>query len=205
MSKIEIGRYSDRLRRMFYMKGASDVATELSPEISPVIVLEQAGAEWEFLQGVRICGVRANIAGAVANRSILRLRNAANSGVIATVTGVEYTAEATATIDLTKGRAAADLTITGATAVRDHRWRPSSVLFRTALLASFENAGAVPAGEDVLWEVRALANTRLAYPHQVVLIPGDSLDLATVTVNVTFRPVFTWKERPVAALELSSA
>jgi len=202
MAKIEIGRYSDRLRRMLGMKGASDVATELSPEVSPVIVLEQAGAEWEFLQGVRLCGVSTLLLGVAANRSILRLRNPLRSGVIATVTQTEYVSTALPDVNLQRGREQVDLATIGATAVRDTRWGPQSALFRTALQASSTNGGAVPAGEDVLWRIRTLANTRNIYSSHYVLIPGDSVDLSTVTVNTPIIGTFTWKERPVAPLEL---
>lgn len=202
MSKIEIGRYSDRLRRALGMKGASIVSGELSPEISPVFVLEGPAVEWEFLQGVRICGVTTVVAAVVGNRSIARLRNPLGSGIIATVTLVEQSTQGVAEVELQLGRAQVNLAITGATAVRDSRWSPTSVLFRTAMQASSTAAGAVPEGEDVLWRTLLPDNVEGRYRQGIMMQPGDSLDLSSTTLNVTMHATYAWKERPVAPLEL---
>ena len=86
MGSIEVGRFSDLLRRMFSMVGQLEVAAELSPEVSPTVELESAqNQEWDFLKGVKQCATSEEIAANAGAGGQFRLRNPPDSGTLATV------------------------------------------------------------------------------------------------------------------------
>lgn len=199
MAKIESGRWSELLRRALNMKGQEQVASELSPEISPTWQLEGPTAEWAFLKSVRLAGGAQDIVNVIGNRSILRLRNPAGSGVIGVVDFISYSAELTSIALLRFGQITVDLPGITAVTARDQRWEPGGVL-STTLRMSFANGGEVPSGR-ILWRERTLANVGISYNQPIVLTPGTNLDLSATTLNITLDVTFVWKERRLLDVE----
>ena len=201
MSKIEIGRYSERLRRALGMKGQEVVSGELSPEVSPVIVLEDNAAEWQFLQKVRMCS-SVMIQGAVVGQNTLfRLRNPAASGVVAVVKTLG------ASSDVVGWRVqmgysplpTSDLGTAGVTAVRDSRWgNPPNP---TTLIASRANNVALNFSSS-LWAGKGVANEIVTYLHgPFLLLPGEAVEWGTISNNINIESTMTWTEREFPALE----
>ena len=200
MSKIETGRFSELLRRALGMKGVSDVATELSPEVSPTWELESPTAEWDFLKGKKLCIATATVAAAVGFQAAIRLRNPATSGVLAVLEAVVWVTNPADNTSVRYGIANVDLSTAGGTLVRDHRWLSSSATVRAALLFSADNTGDTVAGQVVHRTSRA-ADVEAQLPGGFVLTPGDSIDLQTGSVNIGLRATYIWSERQLPELE----
>jgi len=199
VSKIEIGRYAERLRRVLGMKGQEMVAGELSAEVSPVIVLEDNAAEWQFLQRVRLCTsvmLQGNVA---AQNGLFRLRNPAASGVIAVVNKLGINGTLPFRVSLGYASAAVDLGTPGTTAVRDSRWiLPANP---TALIASRANNVTISLISS-LWIASTLASTLVRYEHgPIIMLPGDVIEWGTSTLNITLETTVDWTERELPALE----
>ncbi len=203
MSKIEVGRYSDRLRRTLGMKGVSEVAGELSPEISPVMVLEDVSLEWLFLQQVRACGSATVLVGNVANESIIRWRNPAGSGVIARFTHLDYFA--TQNVIHTWGYstpAVGDLPTASVTAVFDHRWADSGGVDRTTIRTSRTSAGTTIALASSIFVASPQLQTAYQWDGEIILLPGEAVELGSSgSVDVNLNASARWTERQLPALE----
>jgi len=202
VSKIEIGRYSELLRRQFGMKGQEVVASELSPEVSPVVILENAGAEWDFLKGVRGCRCSQDEPGVALNTTVFRLRNAQDSGVIAIIDELVMSIGPGATVSINRGQIFGDLATGLVTVVPDLRWGAVGAT-TTALTFSVTTAGLLgPAGDEIAVENRTNRNMR--YRQPIVLIPGTSLDWGTVPgeTAIPIRTYVSWRERQIPQLEL---
>jgi len=203
VAKIEIGRFSELLRRMLAMKGAEVVAGDLSPEISPTIELEGPTAEWSFLKAVRLQATNVVIAGAAATLSMCRLRNPLASGVIAVVDRISYSINGGGqNFRIVIGRDQVDLAIGGPTEVRDSRWQNDAILSRSALSFSSTNLGVLFGGNTVISEHRISSTTIYTYDTPIVLNPGDSLEAGSTSVNSGLQVSWAWQERMVPPLEL---
>ena len=201
MSKIEIGRYSELLRRQLGMKGVTEVAGELSPEISPTFVLEGPGAEWDFLKAVRGCRCADEQLGAVGFASVFRLRNPVGSGVIAVVDAVAVTPEGTVQIGVARGQIFGELANLLVTVVPDLRWGAVGAT-TTTLIFSSAAAGGGPGG-DVIARARPLGLTEWLYREPIVLMPGTNLDwgMGFGSTNENVHGWAAWRERQLPALE----
>ena len=201
MSKIQIARYSEQLRRMLGMKGVETVASELSPEISATINLETAGAEWDFLKGVR-GGTAAGVeAASPANACTFRLRNPVDSGAIAVVSFVEMSGSGITQFRVTRNTEVTDLANVGVTTTPDFRWGQTGAITTTALIfSSKNNTPAAPVGD--LMAIRQLvANSYFLYVNEVVLIPGTAMDFGASNANLQVFVNTAWKERRLPELE----
>ena len=201
MSKIEIGRFSNLLRREFGMKGVASVASELSPEISPTIQLEGPTAEWDFLKQVRGCRCAFNLPPNVAGQSRFRLVNLPGSGVIAVIKLLSINPNPIATLQINRGQVFGGLTDSRVTVVPDLRWGAVGATTTTMQFSSDNATAAGPAG-DLIAVSAILANTEFTYGEEIVLIPGTSLDWGTAEQNIRLRTFVAWTERQLPALEL---
>lgn len=200
MSKIEVGRWSEQLRRMLGQKGESIVAGELSPEVSPTIQLESSTAEWAFLKHVRLSALATRVAPGVGFLSILRLRNPADSGAIAVIEKLILTIGTTDLLILTLGTTPTDLTAV-ATTVRDSRWDAGGAVGQNALVASSSNAIAAFTGTATILEIEFVANTPFTYDIPFLLLPGRMFEVGATGNNTRLNAVVAWRERSLPALE----
>ena len=200
MAKIETGRFSDRLRRSLGMKGVVDVAGELSPEVSPVIVLEDNSLEWQFLQQVKAC-CSATLEPANAGfESVVQWLNPAGSGIIAVFSHVGVSVGPVININFGYALVAAALPTAGATAVRDHRW--STAADPTSVRVSRDNTGTVIALASSIFITRSPANRPFSWEQPVVLLPGEALQLGSGgSLALDIRATAVWTERALPALE----
>jgi len=201
MAKIEIGRYSEQLRRMLGMKGTIEVAGELSPEISPTIQLEGESAEWDFLKGVRGCICATSTAGAVGFTTRFRLRNPVGSAVIATVRLISMTTAASAVLEIARNQIITNFPFLTETVVLDPRWEASGVTGRTTLVFSVDNTSAVGAVGNLIAVTQVEPSVAFQFKEEVILTPGTNLDWASDSPNVLVRTFALWKERQLPALE----
>jgi len=203
MAKIEIGRFSELMTRIFGMKGVQRAAGDLSPEISPIFQLEAAtDPQWDYLKQVRGCaaaGIEA--AGGVGNFSVFRVVNPALSGAIAVVYFVALSPSALAQCRVTRHTGLGNLANVGVTVVPDFRWGQTGGTTTTSLIFSSKNNDvAAPAG-DLLAIGPSIANTQFDYLQQTVLVPGTGMDFGIVLGNTQCTAFLAWKERQLPVLE----
>lgn len=204
MSSIEIGRFSDLLRRSLGMKGQTSVAADLSPEVSPTIELESAGSqEWDFLKQLRQLGMAQSIAANVGAGAQLMMRNPAGSGVIAVISEIRIIPSGAATLALTFDRVLVDLVSTALTVARDSRWLPSVIGQQATMVVTFANAtGAVPVGNGTLYVGDQAAGTTFQWTNQIVMGPGSRVIFGSTSANVEVRVSASWRERQILPMEL---
>lgn len=180
------------------MKGVVQVAGELSPEISPVMVLEDNAIEWQFLQQVRVCGSATLVPGIGGNPSVVQWNNPANSGVIAVFSHLDFQMDILASANFGYSAAAA-LASAASTAVFDKRWGTQTD--PTTIRVTSTNAGVGIALTSSIFVARLNSNRNYPWEGQVVLLPDDSLEFGTPGLNVGIRVNARWTERQLPALE----
>lgn len=199
MSQIQTGRYSDMLRRFLGMKGVTAVAGELSPEISPVFILEDARPEWLFLKGEKLVSSVYAFTPGAGLLAGYRLVNPALSGVMATIDYIDVvltTDENTMLVE--RNTEQGNLATVLPTVARDTRL---PILNASALIAS--QGDAVLSGQSFL-----ATNLNAADPWQIpvsfVLTPGHQIQITCLGPNVSIRGSVQWRERRIDVLEQSS-
>ncbi len=198
MSKIETGKYSDLLRRALGMKGVSDVASELSPEVSPTWEIERDALEWGFLKKVRHIAVGATVVPGAAAIALMRLRNPPGSGALVVVDYSEMNPSAASLANIVFSPTIAQAvlpTVVTAGAV-DGRWGFER---STAVLSTGTGA---TLGSFILLNTLGLSGTPIQYEDQIVMPPNSSLDWGFPTLDIDMRLNVRWHERGVARLEL---
>jgi len=202
VSKIEIGRFSELLRRMLGQKGQEEVAGELSPEISPTIQIEGPSAEWDFLKGVRRCGNGTRLAAAAGFSTRFRIRNPSNSGVLGVVDLIA-TFSQTDGVRLTAGilPTTVDLPLPSESASMDRRWEVTGAN-QTALIMSADNTVVTPPGGQIFMRARTITNREVIYNQQIVLPPGVAVEWGIIDFNVGVSTYLAWRERGIPLLEL---
>jgi len=202
MSKIEIGRYAALLRRSLGMSGVENVASHLSPEVSPTWQLESADDQWAFLKDVKVMGVTEFVQAGVGAASFSRIRNPVNSGVIAIIKFLTAQPGAAAAMAVHVGPQTVDLTNTSLGAARDTRWPVSPTANQSAMRITFEFAGAAPTlGGGTLLRVLNVGNVPMEYPFDIILTPGFAVDWGGTTIDVAMNVMAVWQERNLPALE----
>jgi len=196
VSKIETGRFSDLLRRYLGMKGVSVVSSELSPELSPILVLESERPEWEFLKNEKLMASVFAQGGVVGQNTLYRLRNPAGSGVVAVITRFMITTDLTEIVIAERDDDNGNLATVLPTVSRDTRL---PVLNASSLIASQAN-NVVVTGES-WWTARLLANSDAPQDVQFVLTAGHEIDLVQLGANVAIRGWVHWRERRLDVLE----
>lgn len=196
MSQIQTGRYSDLLRRFLGMKGVTDVSAELSPEISPILVLETERPEWEFLKNEKLMSAVFALGGVVAENTVFRLRNPTGSGVVAVIARIEFSTDATTAFIVERDDDNGNLATVTPTVSRDTRL---PVLNASVLVASGDT-NVVLSGESWLTG-RTIANVTNQFPAPFVLTAGNEIDIASIATNVVVRGFVHWRERRLDAME----
>jgi len=199
VSKIEIGRFAERLRRSLGMAGQVEVAGELAPEISPVIVIQDNSAEWQFLQRVRLCQSAVLQAAAVAANPVFRYINPAGSGVIAQFNSVQLTSDSINTFIGGYGITQTSFGTAAATGLRDHRWVAGGTV-ATAIVGS-RGTGVGVGLTQGLFIFHSLASELRDYSEPFILLPGESFEFGSLTDDHEMTASLTWTERRLPALE----
>jgi hypothetical protein len=203
MSRIEQGRWSELLRRYTGAAGVTEVASELAPEIAPAFVLETERPEWYFLKGERLMGYRINVSALAGQNSGVKLRNPTTSGIIAIVTKLDISGDATnQVVTLTTGADTADFTTVSGTVPRDGRW----LAINGACVVSFQNNAAGGNSFDG-GQVPLAFETYRVIDYTVnpfVLMPGFSLRILSANVNFNLLGSIAWLEKRLDQLEQGS-
>lgn len=202
MAKIEVGRFSQLLRRYLSMAGVVEVAQELAPEISPVFILESEKPSWEFLKGQKLIAASFTVSSVALLPSTARIRNPANSGMLMEVDGVVISRSgvgATSAWQIFLNTQLVDLlTVFPLVPVsRDTRF-PALV----------KQSGTIMSGDNVVGVGSSVAtgflvdSTTVFIPLKAVITPGNSIDITAEAAEENLRGALWWTERRLAPDEL---
>lgn len=200
-TKLERGQFADLLRRYLGMTGSTDVAGDLAPELSPVLILEAERPEWEFLKSNRLMSCAYSIGPTAGQTSAHRLRNPTGSGVVAIITYAQYAVEVTSpgtrsVVSATRNVDSGDLSSNTPTIARDTRYPGVNT---SALIGSAQTVGLTG---NTFWSTISLNDTNVEIPVPFVLTPGNQVQLTALQVDVILRGSWQWLEKRIDALEL---
>lgn len=196
MSQIQTGRYSDLLRRLLSMKGVTDVASELSPEISPIFVLESERPEWEFLKNEKLMSNVFAPSPVAAQQTAVRIRNPSGSGAVAVFTRMWLSAAIPIGFIAERNTDQGNLTTVLPTVARDTR---TQELNASALVAS-QTSNAAASGSS-FWSSNLIGDTPAINNIPFILTPGNQIQITSLTVNAGLRGTLDWRERRLDVLE----
>ncbi len=200
MSKIETGRYSELLRRALGMKGAVEVAGELSPEVSPTWQIEGNDIEWQFLKQVRVVSAAGGQGRVPAVNFIGQLVNPVGSGIIATIQLVSVSVASPSAIAFRfDDVAAAALATVEQNGPRDTRWGIPGTSISPLVVSS--TTGALPTAGFLMHSVRVLNDTETRFTVPFVMAPNSTLFFSNTSTNILTVFSLHWHERRLDALE----
>ena len=203
MSKIEIGRWAELLKRISGIAGADVVAGDLSPEVSPTLQLEDLNsAEFQFLKSVRLCFGANSLGAAAGFTTKWRLRNPANSGVIAQVSWIEIVPVTNdLNVSITFNQQTVDFPTAVLTSAPDARWNSIATAKQTTLIMTASNSQATGPAGDFIAASRTQGINPWMFQRQIPMMPGTTLDWGTASQNVAVTTWVSWTERGFPELE----
>jgi hypothetical protein len=198
VNEIQVGRFNGLLHKLLDMKEGAP-APMLASEIFPTIELEAKRLEWDFLMGVRNLGTVGAIAAGIGLPCAFRLRNPADSNVVATVSQITVTALTGFNGFIFRiGSIATDLGTVFSGINRDTR---DSV--RGATIPSRATV-ADPAAGSQLHRMQCAVNVseRINFGNGVaVLAPGGFMDIVSNVDNQAVVIACQWRERTLESSE----
>lgn len=205
MSKINVFRYSELLRRLLQQSGdpsGDPVAAELAPEVSAVLALESDRPEWEFLKNNRIRSTYVVVTGDATHPAQFQLRNPTGSNIIAVLRRMRFSSSTAAPVIVRSGFVAVqtDLGSVDSSANLDTRY---GIVSAGAIIAS-ESAVLAPVAYQLLDDVITPIGVTLPPIYKdtpVILAPGTRYLFQTAANTQNLSCFFEWLERPLGRYE----
>jgi len=203
-NEILAGRYNKFLTKLFSMKGGAP-SPQLASEISVSLNLF-TGIENRFLEtwGLFAANLPVGPTAGVVNN--VMLRNPPGSGVIGVVEGIIMIGGAAASVrvDVQYGQPTVNIGGTFAARARDGRIN-TSVLGGSTLIPSFGTSAFTQIGTTILSFQIPTGNMAI-FPtgnenQELVLSPGDGIDIQDQTVNNALIVSLLWRERSLEESE----
>jgi hypothetical protein len=207
-NEILTGRYNRALQKLFAIKGSPPVR-QLAGELVPSIVVFN-GVENRWLENWDRFGLYLTITAGAATNSLLRIRNPKTSNAIAVIEkmAIANNTAAAQAYNLRHGNAdasdAAVVNTPAATQRWDSRGRQGTVMVVST------NAGAVvsPPSPGVSKDITVLPiNQAWQFVNdenqEMILLPGDALDVFMGNPAVVLDVAWTWRERALEESERS--
>jgi hypothetical protein len=196
-NEILVGRFNRFLQKLFAMKGGPP-APQLATEITPSFPLF-SGAENRYLEAWDRYAAGVNVGPAAANMSGVRLRNPAGSNVVAVLERVSMNEAQNDVIAVRWGTQGADLAVVQALNFNrlDSRSRPGPTL----IFSNQATAPAVPVltNQFTIEAADLLGHTSYVLMNdenqELVMLPGDAIQIEATTVNQNLRVFIWWRER----------
>ncbi len=193
-NEILVGRFNRGLQKLFAVKGSPPVR-QLGGEIMPIHPLF-SGTENRYLEGWNRFAYVSQPGAQAGVQAASRLRNLANSNIIAVMERLLFTSPAGADFPILQSQQTnADLSIVAFSpnARWDSRGNPASALVRS------ESAGVPAPGLGSKMQGASLVGTSFDFIidtiHELPLLPGDAIQMQSNVANTN--PIFTfvWRER----------
>jgi hypothetical protein len=204
VARIEIGRWSELLRRASGMAGVEIVSSEMSPEISPVFVVEGDTGDWDYLKHKKLFACQFSVPASVGEFSHWQLRNPPTSGTIAVIERITASTTASDYTRLMLNKVTTDYTTAAYPVVQDTRWQtypgPPLNFNVSSLKATHEGDSGVGAG-SIFSQQRLISNTPWTFVGPLVLTPGYALSGQNTTYNLAMSVTVQWSERKLQPLE----
>jgi hypothetical protein len=207
-NEILTGRYNRALQKLFAIKGSAPVR-QLAGEVVPSIVIFN-GVENRYLENWDRFGLYLTITAGAATNSLLRIRNPITSNVIAIIEkmAIANNTAAPQQYNIRHGNADASNAAVVNTPAATQRW-DSRGRAGTALIVS-TNAGSVasPPSPGVSKDITVLPiNQAWQFINdenqEMILLPGDALDVFMGNPAVILDVAWTWRERALEESERS--
>lgn len=199
MSQVQGGRWDTLLRRLFPVTGAT-VATQIAPEIVPVVMTQEMTPEMYYLRGERL-GLGWTIrAAAVGVFSYVHLENPANSGKLVIVEAIQVDclpAGVQQGVYLDWVTPASGQTNTG-TIARDTRWGfpvlgPAS---ERTVARIYTTAPAAPIGSTMMYGVTGpLGDPTMLQGLPLILQPNVQIGVRPWVQDCAVTVLYRWRER----------
>ena len=199
MTEIQQNRWDQLVRRSANIVGGGSQVNDTLNELFPVIDVERVPGELLFLSGWRICAAASQLNASVGNTNHHQIFNPADSGALATVTGISVWSTTTGSFRLNAATAAITTNLGGAR-VRDTR--QGILEIPTLQNRTVQQAGGIANTH----QYRVLADTTLQVADEndiFILFPGTGLTIATVSQNVLSSVNFFWRERTFEPAEVN--
>ena len=196
-NEILAGRFNRGLQKLTAIKGAAPVS-QLASEIIPVIPLFH-GVENRYLDGWQTFGTSPNLAASAANEGGFRFRNPIGSNVVAVFERIEIQETTADHIALRWGQPTVDLA--SVVALVGNRFDFRGQQASTLIFSSQNTAPTVPvmANQFSFSGPFIAANTPYNYiltiDQELPLLPGDGLQIESLTVNQAIQVAVKWRER----------
>lgn len=196
VNEIFSGRYNRFMQKLFSMKGGPP-APQLASEVQMVHPLFH-GVENRGLEGWDRFGILGSATGGAGQNAAVRFRNPAGSGMVAVVEKLTvFITVADNNFLLEQGAAAADLS--NLIALNITRWDARGRSGPTAILSQ------QPAALGLLQNVKhqAALGVQVMYDYisshdqEMPVLPGDAIQLRTVSLNLTLISSWWWRERAI--------
>lgn len=199
--EIQAGRVSRWLQKFSGVKGTARMV--IGGELTPQITLG-SGAENRYLEGWNRFAVGANETAGGVSAGGLRLRNPANSKMVAVFEKLDLESSIAAdTVSYQIAAQTADLGVLGSftNARLDPRGAQTPVLVPSSATSGVSIPGAAT-GQIVI----AAANTPYAFIatdfQELTLFPGDSLTMTATSITAKLSACLLWRERSLEDSEL---
>lgn len=193
------GSLNQLIAKRFGMQAGSP-SPLVAAEIFPVVVLEDDRVEYGFMKREVLGAARCVQGATAAVISNAMLRNPPNSGVIVTVLGFEM--QTASNIDVLANYSdVANYATLDAGLPRDLRFGAPAPTNNTVAVPSHDATNAVPAGAKALF--RFAANPTGFQRVELILGPGTSVEVRTVSVNTSLVVNWIWRERTAQPGELA--
>lgn len=193
---ISVPRLNQILARTLGFAGVEAPAEDLSPEISPVLVVESDRPEWKFLSSERYCGADIGTSNG-AGPSYTRLANPSGSGVLCIIEKIVATTTTVGgsaiTVRMNRGANRANA---GTGVNRDTR-------FTMGAAACIPSQSTAPGSGTATEAPTVLANSPYCVAScPIILGPGGFVDVGVDGAGATAIEVsYQWRERPIEAYE----
>ena len=199
-TELQQNRYDQLIRRVGGLIGPGSKVSEVISELFPMIDVENVPGELLALMGTRLCFGGTDVAASAGNISRGQLFNAAGSGVIATITRVDFSTNTASTFHF--GINETELV----TDPNDAQFRDTRFDLSSRPVGRIQNQNNNATLAPINGRIRAAANTNITLqdPNGIaVLLPGDGWNVSPNVVNAPLFFNIFWRERAAEQSELN--
>jgi hypothetical protein len=194
-NEILVGRFNRALQKLLSMKGGPPSA-QLATEITPNIQFNAMGQDFRALEDWYRFGIANEVLANAANQSATRLRNPATSNRIVVIEKIVIAGSIAMQVQIETQTSAADLL--NVVAINSNVSWDKRKNVGSALILSSTNVGPVglSLGRELAWlPASSSYNSVLTDDQEIILSPGEALQVRTVTQNALLDTSFWWRER----------
>ncbi len=197
-NEILVGRFNRALQKLLSMKGGPPSA-QLATEITPNIQFNSMGQDFRALEDWYRFGLLQSTAAVAAAQSGVRLRNPANSNRIVVLEKIScgIAAAAPAFTEMILETQTTNVDLAAVVAINanvswDKRKNSGSALF----LSSAAPAAALSLGRAIVGSsIDTTFDFILTDNQEVILSPGEAIQIRMTTVNQQLDTTWWWRER----------